>query len=204
VNLVKTFSSQFKQDRIGVSSYPDFNINEWCSNLFRLLNDPSSDLTMTSELIKHWTSQPKSSSNQMIESTLSFLLIYTELVLFMIQNVMDFEAINMPSNASFTFHLNKMDRVRSYELFTNVVDLTRMLIDLFYKFVMSFSNGSVETDANKNAMKIETKQPVLIFVSLIDIIYMLFNRVKSNEILTEFLTHFSGSIEQLSQLSKLN
>ena len=139
----------------------------------------------------------------MIESTLSFLLIYTELVLFMIQNVLDFEAINMPSNASFTFHLNKMDRVRSYELFTNVVDITRMLIDLFYKFVMSFSNGS-ETDANKNALKIETKQPVLIFVSLIDIIYMLFNRVKPNEILTEFLTHFSGSIEQLSQLSKLN
>jgi hypothetical protein len=119
--------------------------------------------------------------------------------------------------------LKKVDQKLS--LFSDMADFVKKLIKLFFHFVNAFFptsetlSSSSEIDSNEttastdsnaapktttNAANIENKQPIQIFITLLDILSALFTRVKVQDILNEFLFHFADSIEYLSQLGAIS
>jgi hypothetical protein len=125
----------------------------------------------------------------------------------------------------------KLDQTLSQ--FENLLEFIKKLISLFYNFIMSnqisSNNKNVLTDdessngsngdtkkeiqfeyadspkpSNSSATVAENKQPIQTFTMLIEILSTLFTRIRSHDLLNEFLVHFSASIEQLAELSAVS
>lgn len=215
-NLVKLYGGLLKQGRVRFEDTDESLVNVWCSGLFGLLMSAmKTESSMLPELLKHWTTiGPISAPQSTVEATLKLLQLTAQFIFFMLQNVFDFELVNsQPSDGTeeptkFSI-LSKMESrakrlERACDLFSASTELIIQLVELFYRTVMAFApvdkQDAKDESLTGNQPRVENKQAVHIYVVLLEILSLLFTRIKSNEILNELLARFATSIEQISEL----
>jgi hypothetical protein len=240
-------------------------MNDWFTSLFANLNLKQNKHEIQ-KIISYWETafnstngnpnnqQPSTQSE--VENTLKLLQLESQFVLYIIQNLYEFEVVNSllaqqddtssdssAANNSITpsqNHSNIIEKFTSKKAsdqanvqnqFNNLVELIKMLTNLFYNFIKSqpslsqslpnhhkttslsdedeyhsknfeFSNDSKNNSATD--LIVDSKQAVQIFVNLIEILSVLFNKIKSYSINSEFLFTFSHSIEQLTDLYSIS
>lgn len=228
MNVTKAYYCLLKQNKIRFDEFLQSSgnvINSWVSSLFDSLIssfDDHNDFTMLFELTKFWSGLPKSKDSQTtIEFTLKLLHLNSQFILFIFQNIYDFDFINKSYDLNFVNELDsafsilsKMDcqtkRIEpSLKHLANAIDYIIKIINLFYMSIMANSKSISEIKEensssiiNSSQIRIETKQTVQIFNTLIEIVTIFFVKIKSNKLLSELLMRFAGSIEQLSELGK--
>lgn len=67
-----------------------------------------------------------------------------------------------------------------------------------------FSTGTDAAGSKPANVTVENKQPIQLYTNLIEIMSILFTRVKPHEILNEFLVHFAPSVEQIAELNAVS
>lgn len=228
MNVTKAYYCLLKQNKVGFDEFLQSSgnhINNWVSSLFDSLIssfDEHHDFTMLAELTKFWAEMPKSKDSQAtIEITLKLLQLNSQFIFFIFQNIYDFDFINKSHDLNFVNELDsafsilsKMEtqtkRIEpSLKHLASAIDYIIKIIDLFYKAIMAKSKSICEIKEenstsiiNSSQIRIETKQTVQIFNTLIEIVTFFFVKIKSTKLLSELLMRFAGSIEQLSELGK--
>lgn len=195
------------------------------SNIFEsliLASRSQYDLTLINELSKNWSSTHvgiSKYSQSTIEASLNLLQLNSQFVIFMLQSILDFESLNKNfdsmTDSESTFSIlskieNRVKRVeRTCGQLSSIIELTTKLIEIYYGLVMAFSTSShkdvceeISAVASGHS-RFEIKQTVQIYIRLVEILSILFFKIKSNNILNELITRFSNSMEQLSELGWL-
>jgi len=135
--------------------------------------------------------------------------------LYLLQNAIEFEAINQQqlnethSTDTVTNGIEIMERLNSstkkfenfYSFFTNLVEIIKNLIKNFHHLIVNTTNDESKTN---DSDLIEKKQPTQIFCSLIELMSILFTRVKSYQISNRFLIDFSTCFEMISELNSIS
>ncbi len=131
--------------------------------------------------------------------------------MYLLQNAIEFEAINQQqlnethSTDTVTNGIEIMERLNSstkkfenfYSFFTNLVEI----IKNFHHLIVNTTNDESKTN---DSDLIEKKQPTQIFCSLIELMSILFTRVKSYQISNRFLIDFSTCFEMISELNSIS
>ena len=99
----------------------------------------------------------------------------------------------------------------SYAFFTSLLELTQHLTKGFHELVLSQQKSGDHSgkslskkESTEAASLIENKQPIQIFCNLIDLVSILFTRVKSHQILSQFLVQFAVAIELITELNSIS
>lgn len=208
-NTAKSFSALIKQERIqidhgqtqgGSVSNEEFNVNSWCVELFV-------DLKLNFDsLLEHGDFTP--------ENRVKILYMQAQFNLYLLQNAFEFELINqLTENQAYSKELFQVEmsmgkKDDNYMSFSSLVDLIQNLTSGLYNVILnsdfSQKNSAVKKDYCDSPSLIENKQPIQIFCSLVDLISILFTRVKSHGILSKFLTNLAVSIEYISELNSVS
>ncbi len=236
-NVVKAFTGLVKSNRFQtsdekVSGPSEFlNLNDWC---FRLLDYFYSShlipvLTQSVQLNKHVIAEHGG-----LDYMLKLIQVYAQFVLYILKNVIEFEAINQQQSlitesksfgeTSPVTHGNEIiERLHSstrkldtfYSCFTGLVKIIQNLI-LTFQYLIQFNGTNIDKEQKQlNAVSTsatagatsgndtDSKLSIQIFCSLIELMSILFTRVKSHQISNRFLIDFAGCIESVSELNAI-
>lgn len=141
-NVVKSFTCLIKSNRIKLANNETLNINEWCFKIFNGLNQQTSFET-----------------NHSSDYAIKYLQVYSQFILYLLQNAIEFEAINQQqlnetnSTDTVTNGIEIMERLNSstkkfenfYSFFSNLVEIIKNLIKNFHHLILNTSNDKIES-----------------------------------------------------------
>lgn len=185
-NAAKSFGTLIKQNRVKVAepsqggSLPkeDYTINSWCIQLFVNLQAQQQ--------------QAQQQTDYSSEDQLKICFMLAQFNLYLLQNIFEFELINQQteSQTSDVFdssaYKNGGD---SYIYFASLIESTNRLSKGLHKVILSTDNAQGTAPVLKKDFTcdspsvVENKQPIQIFCNLVELISVLFTRVKSHAIL---------------------
>jgi hypothetical protein len=218
-NVVKSFAGLIKLNRFKLCEKNDeaLNLNDWCSKGFNYMKN------------NFYLTQQKSN-----DSVIKHLQIYTQFILYFLQNVIEFETINQQQSLiaesntyaeQVTHSLEIIERLNSstkkfqklenfYSFFTGLIEIIKNLVEKFHSFILNNTNnndsvgssGSSKKDSSdsSDSLSEKNKQPLQTFCSLIELMSILFTRVKSYQISNKFLVDFATCIEMISDLNSIS
>lgn len=171
-------------------------------------------------------------TSYLTENTIKSLLLQTQFSLYLLQNLFEFDSINQASGQESTEpsfsvieKLGNSSSQKQHNLFHNITSLLQKEIRFFYDFIKCQVNSpqiaeksqldEEEMDlclkkednfefVDSTCVKIDNKQAIQVYCSLIEQLSVLFTRVKNHTILNEFLLEFAPSIELISELSSIS
>lgn len=204
------------------------NVNQWCSRVFvnlkiKFESSPSCidfSTNLCSSVAANAAAQHASLA--FIEDTIKNLQMLTNFVLYIMHNLWDFDLVNQSEsiqNESTSLDQLNKKKNSSSAVFSSLIDLVQRLIKLFYEFTIkaqkhssndtiqqSATNSSSQENSNTETSKQsnENRQPIIIFCNLVEILSILFTRIKSNQIYSEFLIGLASSVEYITELHSIS
>ena len=180
-NLIKFYTGLIKQNRIKLDNGENMDVNAWCSRVFlnlKLKYDPAQCDSIFNALLNYWASYStnshslSSSAPINIDYTIKVLQLNTQITLFILQNVFEFDVINQHQTSSqsdsgaddapalsqkptlgIIEKMNKKVENSPVVLFANLTELVQKQVKLFYDFLIN-QTGQNNTQA-KNQLQMD-------------------------------------------------
>ncbi len=180
-NAAKSFTALIKQERIKLDQTPtqggtppreDFGINTWCTELFLELNSK-------------FTSAATTAVGLSSTDKVNLLYLHAQFALYLLQNVFEFDSINQLIDSQSNAPLFQCESQASSDFnvyFEQLAQLTQSMTKCLHSVILNTSETATIVK-NKDYTDTENKHGIQIFSNLVDLVGVLFLRVKSHTIL---------------------